>query len=146
MSFTETVPVAQDPVDEAGVPKLQVGSSKVREFDVAAVAAVPDGEVCGVEVNGRTIALCRLGDEVFALSGTCSYHPIPLDGATLEGEVLTCQWYGAQFDIRTGESVFLRSVTALATYPTSVRDGRVFVRLPVEPARSASNSWVGAER
>ena len=43
---------------------------------------------------------------------------------------------GARFDVRTGESVFLRSVRPLATYPTAVRDGRVFVQLPVVAANA----------
>src|SRR5690606_29772782 len=77
----------------------------LHEVEVMDVNEIPEGEARGVEVDGREITLCKLGEEVFALSGACSYHPIPLRGAKLEGEVLTCRWYGAQFDVRTGESV-----------------------------------------
>lgn len=105
-----------------------------REVDVTALSDIPSGEVHGVKVDGREIALCRLGEEVYAVSGACSYHPIPLRGAKLDGEVLTCQWYGVQFDVRTGESIFLSSVQPLATYPAAIRDGRVWVQLPAAEA------------
>lgn len=104
-----------------------------RNVEVAALRELPAGEAHQVGVEGREITLCRLEERVYALGGACSYHPLPLDGAPLDGEVLTCPWYGAQFDVRTGESVFLRSARPLATYPAAVRDGRVFVRLPIEP-------------
>ena len=127
-------------------PAVEEQSAALREVEVAAMSGLPDGEAYGIDVEGREIALCRRGEQVYALSGTCAYHPIPLRGATLEGEVLTCPWYGAQFDVRTGESVFLRLVRPLATYPTAVRGGKVFVQLPREPAPPPSSRWVGAER
>ena len=140
-----TGPSAAAPCDAGDTPTLRQEPSTLREVAVATVGDIPASEVRGVEVEGREISLCRLDGEVFALSGACSYHPIPLRGAKLEGEVLTCQWYGAQFDVRTGESVFLRSVRPLATYPTVVRAGRVFVQLPVSPAGAATSHWMGAE-
>lgn len=137
-----SVAASTDPED---APTLREEPTVLHEVEVTAVAEIPDGEVRGIEVAGREVALCKLDEQVYALGGTCSYHPIPLRGAKLDGDVLTCRWYGAQFDVRTGESVFLRSVRPLATYPTVVRDGRVFVQLPVAPAGAATSRWVGAE-
>jgi nitrite reductase/ring-hydroxylating ferredoxin subunit len=130
--------------DGPATPVEPVEPLALHEVEVMAASEIPEGAARGVEVEGREIALCKLGEEVFALSGACSYHPIPLRGAKLEGEVLTCQWYGAQFDVRTGESVFLRSVKPLVTYPTTVRDGRVFVEVPLAAAEAGSR-WVGAK-
>jgi nitrite reductase/ring-hydroxylating ferredoxin subunit len=130
------------PVDGRDAPVLREEEVAIHELEVARIGEIPDGEVCGVEAGGREIALCKLDEQVFALSGACSYHPIPLAGAKLDGEVLTCQWYGAQFDVRTGESVFLRSVRPLATYPTRVHEGRVFVQLPLEVKEPAAIRWV----
>lgn len=140
-SWTMGLPAAA-PADVRDATVLREEPVVIREFAVARVGEIPDGEVYGVEVEGREIALCKLDEQVFALSGACSYHAIPLAGAKLDGEVLTCQWYGAQFDVRTGESVFLRSVRPLATYPTRVRGGRVFVQLPPVVEQPAASRWV----
>lgn len=111
-------------------PDPIAGEDSYHYVDVAPFADLPDGEATTVRVAGREVALCRQGEEVFAVTGACSYHPLPLRGGKVEGDVLTCEWYGAQFDLRTGESVFLRSVRPLDTYPTTVRDGRVFLQVP----------------
>ena len=118
-----------------------------------ATARVIMGELWGAAAPTRTDSATIYADIRLDAGGS-----IPIDAdaderalivvggdAKLDGEVLTCPWYGAQFDVRTGESVFLRSVGPLATHPTSVREGRVFVRLPVEPTPPTSR-WVGAER
>lgn len=124
------------------------GADPARLYEVLATEAneIPIGEVVSVEVAGREIAICRLEDEVFALSGSCSYHPIPLWGARLEGETLTCPWYGAQFDVRTGDSVFLSSAKPLTRFRTELRDGRIFVEVPWDPSAPEPSRWVGAGR
>lgn len=143
--WTTGVPTAASAeTGDAPVPRHAMAT--LREVELLTVSEIPEGEVRGVEVDGREIALCKLDEQVYALSGECSYHPAPLRGAKLDGEVLTCHWYGAQFDVRTGETVFLQSVRPLATYATAVRDGRVFVQIPVAPTGVTPSRWVGAER
>jgi nitrite reductase/ring-hydroxylating ferredoxin subunit len=51
--------------------------------------------------------------------------------------VLECPWHGARFDVRTGGCLAGPATDAIATWPVTVADGRVYVgerRAPVEEA------------
>jgi nitrite reductase/ring-hydroxylating ferredoxin subunit len=51
--------------------------------------------------------------------------------------VLECPWHGARFDVRTGGCLAGPATDAIATWPVTVVDGRVYVgarRAPVEEA------------
>jgi len=69
----------------------------------AATTLVNNAGVC-VEVEGKRIALFRSGDEIFAIDDACTHRGGPLSEGDLVGEVVTCPWHGATFDLRTGET------------------------------------------
>ena len=59
-----------------------------------------------VTVNGRHVALFRLGDEFFAIDNLCLHKAGPLcDGQIDAGDVVTCPWHGWSYEIRTGTLV-----------------------------------------
>lgn len=99
----------------------------MREIDVAALDAVPEGEARGLEVDGEEIVLCNVEGEIYALQGRCTHQDLPLDGGAVEDGVLTCDWHGAEFDVCTGGVKTLPATRGLRTYETRVRDGRVYV-------------------
>jgi 3-phenylpropionate/trans-cinnamate dioxygenase ferredoxin subunit len=100
-----------------------------REIDVLALEAVPEGEARGVTVEGRELVLCNVEGEIYALAGSCTHREFSLDGAEVEGGVLTCEWHGAEFDVCSGHARTLPATRALKTYETRVEDGRVLVVL-----------------
>jgi 3-phenylpropionate/trans-cinnamate dioxygenase ferredoxin subunit len=106
----------------------------VREIDVTAVSAVPEGEARGFDVAGREIVLCNVEGEIYALQGMCTHEELPLDGGEVEDGVLTCEWHGAAFDVCTGRARTLPATRALKTYETHVRDGRIFVVVETDGA------------
>ena len=55
-----------------------------------------------VTVNGRHVALFRLGDEFFALDNMCLHRGGPICEGPIENEVVTCPWHGWSYEIRTG--------------------------------------------
>ena len=58
-----------------------------------------------VTVNGRHVALFRLGDEFFALDNMCLHRGGPLcDGDIVDG-VVTCPWHFWSYEIKTGTMV-----------------------------------------
>lgn len=99
----------------------------MREIDVAALSAVPEGEARGFELEGREIVLCNVAGEIYALQGMCTHQELPLDGGEVEDGVLTCEWHGAEFDVCTGSAKTLPATRGLRTYETRVRDGRIYV-------------------
>jgi nitrite reductase (NADH) small subunit/3-phenylpropionate/trans-cinnamate dioxygenase ferredoxin subunit len=59
-----------------------------------------------VTVDGRHVALFRLGDEFFAIDNLCLHKAGPLcDGEIDGGDVVTCPWHGWSYEIRTGTMV-----------------------------------------
>ena len=74
--------------------------------------------------------LCNLEGEVYALQGYCSHEQLPLDGGEIEDGILTCEWHGAQFDVRTGAVCSPPASIPLRGFDTRVDDeGRVFVTI-----------------
>lgn len=58
-----------------------------------------------VTVNGRHVALFRLGDDFFALDNMCLHRGGPLCDGPIDREVVTCPWHGWSYAIRTGTMV-----------------------------------------
>lgn len=113
-----------------------------RERVVAAVDDFEEGEVRRVEVNGRGVAVARVGDEFHAVSDACPHKGARFslvgddargDGGTL-GELdadactIKCPYHYWEFDLRTGD-VAGSSKKRVPTFETTVSDGDVSVRL-----------------
>ena len=59
-----------------------------------------------VVVNGRHVALFRLGDEFFAIDNLCLHKAGPLCEGQIDGkDVVTCPWHGWSYEVRTGTLV-----------------------------------------
>ena len=59
-----------------------------------------------VTVDGRHVAVFRLGDEFFAIDNLCLHKAGPLCEGGIDGaDVVTCPWHGWSYDIRTGTLV-----------------------------------------
>jgi nitrite reductase (NADH) small subunit len=59
-----------------------------------------------VTVDGRHVALFRLGDEFFAIDNLCLHKAGPLcEGQIDSKDVVTCPWHGWSYDIRSGALV-----------------------------------------
>ena len=88
-----------------------------------------DGEIRRVEVDGREIALIRVGDRVYALADRCSHQNVSLsDGEIdLDEMVLECPKHGAAFSLETGEAMSLPATRGVASYDVEVTDGDVRV-------------------
>ena len=106
---------------------------------------VPVGEVRQFKLDGREIALARVGEgECYAVGGRCTHLRAALGKGTLEGETLTCPWHGSQFDVTSGkllrwvqEPAWLRVMAGLIpafmrrdvpSYEVRVEDGQVLVK------------------
>ena len=55
-----------------------------------------------VHVNGRHVAVFRLGDEFFALDNMCLHRGGPLCDGEIANGVVTCPWHFWSYEIRTG--------------------------------------------
>ena len=84
------------------------------------------------KLGAKQVALFAAGDSIYACSNRCPHEGYPLREGTLDGGcVLTCNWHGWRFDLRTGDN--LLQGDRLRIYPTKVVDGVVWVDLSDPP-------------
>jgi len=87
------------------------------------------GEVLGVEVAGRSIALYATDDGIFATDNICTHAYACLSDGWLDGEVIECPLHAARFDIRTGKVLDPPATEDLKTYPARMVGDEIQIRL-----------------
>ncbi len=112
-------------VDRVVTPLLEDGYVRICSVD-----EIPDGGGKALRAGEERIAVFRDGDKIHTLSNTCRHQGGPIgEGRILDG-CITCPWHGWQYTPGTGKSP-PPFEEVIATYPTRVVDGSVFV-LPVQ--------------
>ena len=95
----------------------------------AARGDLAEGEVLGVEIAGRSIALYAADDGIFATDNICTHAYACLSDGWLDGEVIECPLHAARFDIRTGKVLDPPATEDLKTYPARVVGEEIQIRL-----------------
>ncbi|MDP2497527.1 MAG: non-heme iron oxygenase ferredoxin subunit [Candidatus Palauibacterales bacterium] len=96
---------------------------------VATVDDLSEGELMGVEVDGREIVLANRGGTVYALEDCCSHEEFPLSDGEITGDQLTCALHGARFDLETGEAKALPAVMPVDTFECRVEGDEIQVKV-----------------
>ncbi len=98
---------------------------------VAAVADVPEGNVKGVRVGEREIALDHLpGGEFHASDNICTHEYALLSDGWLENGCIECPLHAGQFDIRTGKAMCAPVDRDIAKFEIKVEGADLLVKLP----------------
>lgn len=87
------------------------------------------GEKQAACLEDREILICRVADDYYAVGGRCTHSAWPLSGEPLEGLEIVCTLHGARFDLRDGCPTGGPASKPLATFPTELRDGELYVSL-----------------
>ena len=88
-----------------------------------------DGRVRTATVDGRTLAVSRVGDRYGVLDNHCPHQGGPLGEGSIENGWLRCPWHGYDYDPLTGVPPVGFS-DAPECFTTEVRDDGVYVDLP----------------
>jgi len=99
----------------------------------ATLAELPEGETLAVHVEGKALCLARCEGEVYAFADNCSHRDFPLSQGELDVEdcTITCEWHGAQFDVRTGRALCLPATKPIAVFPCRVEGEEIQVDVAV---------------
>jgi len=89
-----------------------------------------------VTADGVEMVLCRSDGGFFALGNICSHAYARLSDGHTEGNQVFCPIHMGSFDIRTGEAIASPCYEPIATYPTRVDGGIVFVCPVANPPKS----------
>ena len=83
----------------------------------------------GVRIGETQVAVVRLEDGIYAVDDVCTHEYALLSEGFCEDGKLECPLHQACFDIRTGKALNEPAEVPVATYPTKVEDGAVFVQV-----------------
>ena len=82
-----------------------------------------------VEAEGQTIALFNVEGAFYAIDGICSHVGGPLGEGSLEGEVVTCPWHRARFNVKTGAVLSPPADSDLRSFPLMIEGSDVLVEM-----------------
>ena len=88
-----------------------------------------EGEVIGVAVAGRDIAIYKIDGELFATDDCCTHAYARLSEGWLDRDEIECPLHAGRFDIRTGAATAPPCVDPVKTYPVRVAGDEIQVKL-----------------
>jgi NADPH-dependent 2,4-dienoyl-CoA reductase/sulfur reductase-like enzyme/nitrite reductase/ring-hydroxylating ferredoxin subunit len=97
----------------------------------AAGTLQPGGKILG-HAGGEPVLLARLGEELVAISATCTHYGGPLAEGLIEGETVRCPWHHACFSLRSGEALRAPALSPVACWQVERRGEQVFVTKKLE--------------
>ena len=98
-------------------------------IDAVARDDVPEGDVVGVKVAGKDIALYEVEGEIFATDNLCTHGAARLSDGFLEGREIECPLHQGSFDIKTGRAVSVPCKDDIRVYPVKIENGKVFIQV-----------------
>jgi len=98
-------------------------------FKAAERGALGEGEVIGVIVEGREIALYEMDGDIFATDDICTHAYAKLSDCWFDRGEIECPLHAGRFDARTGKATAPPCIDDLKTYPTRVEAGEIQVKL-----------------
>ncbi len=98
-------------------------------IDAAAVSDVPEGDVVGVRVGGKEIALYEVEGEVFATDNICTHGHARMSDGFLEGKEIECPLHQGKFDVCTGQALCAPLTDNIKTYAVRIENMRVMLKL-----------------
>jgi NADPH-dependent 2,4-dienoyl-CoA reductase/sulfur reductase-like enzyme/nitrite reductase/ring-hydroxylating ferredoxin subunit len=82
---------------------------------------------------GEAVMIVRRGEEVFAVSATCTHYSGPLGEGLVVGDTVRCPWHHARFSLRTGEAIGAPALNPVSCWAVERVAGRVRVTGRSEP-------------
>ncbi|MFZ0625224.1 MAG: non-heme iron oxygenase ferredoxin subunit [Acidimicrobiia bacterium] len=101
------------------------------KVEIGALASLPRDRGVRVTVGEESIAVFRIGDDVYAIGDRCSHAEASLAEGDVFGTDVECPRHGSEFDLTTGEPMSLPATRPVPTYPITIEDGTVFLDLEV---------------
>ncbi|NIT04531.1 Rieske 2Fe-2S domain-containing protein [Candidatus Saccharibacteria bacterium] len=96
---------------------------------VAKTSDISDGQIRPFEVEGKTVAVARLGEEFFAIDDICTHARCSLGEGVLIDEEVECPCHGSRFNVKSGAVRFLPATVPIKTYKVKVEGDEVSVEI-----------------
>ncbi|HVC53601.1 MAG TPA: non-heme iron oxygenase ferredoxin subunit [Stellaceae bacterium] len=96
---------------------------------VAARADLAEGEVIGLVVAGREVAIYDLDGELFATDDICTHAYARLSDGWLDRGEIECPLHAGRFDVKTGAATAPPCVDAIKTHPVRLIGDNIEINL-----------------
>jgi 3-phenylpropionate/trans-cinnamate dioxygenase ferredoxin subunit/naphthalene 1,2-dioxygenase system ferredoxin subunit len=98
-------------------------------FPAMKASELAEGTMSALDINGVHVLLAKIGDEVSALSGTCTHEDADLGLGFIIEDRVVCPLHLSQFDLRTGQVLNPPATVPLRTFNAKIENGMVFVEV-----------------
>jgi naphthalene 1,2-dioxygenase ferredoxin component len=98
-------------------------------FYALAANDLPTDDVLGVMVEDKDIAICTVGEAVYAIDNVCSHGNARLCNGFLDGHEIECPLHQGKFDVRDGKPLCDPVTEGVRSYPVKISEGHVWVQL-----------------
>jgi 3-phenylpropionate/trans-cinnamate dioxygenase ferredoxin component len=98
-------------------------------IDTVAFDDIDDEDVMRFDHDGRTFAIYRVDDAVYASDGLCTHEHVHLSDGFVMEHVIECPKHNGRFDIRDGRPLCAPVCEKLTTYPAKVEGGRILIEV-----------------
>ena len=98
-------------------------------IELAAVEAIPEDDVIGIDAGGKSFALYLVEGEVYVTDNICTHGNARLCDGFLEGHEIECPLHQGKFDIRNGKAMCAPLTEDVKIYPVKIEGTRVLVEV-----------------
>jgi len=109
------------------------------DHKVMSLDQIEDGAAAKVEIDGRVLALIRLGNSAYAIGDTCSHEEVSLSEGFVDADEcsIECWRHGASFDLVSGAPTSLPAVKPVPTYEVKVIEGEIWVTVSSDSEKAS---------
>jgi nitrite reductase/ring-hydroxylating ferredoxin subunit len=96
---------------------------------VAGKEEIAPGQGKAVEVGGHKVAVFNVNGSYCAIGDACTHQGAPLSDGFVSGNIVTCPWHGAKFDLTSGKALSPPASGGVACYKARVTDYSVDIEI-----------------
>lgn len=98
------------------------------KVNVGKVRDIPVGTMVSSHIGEEEILVANVEGKFYAMRSTCNHMGGPLNKGELDGNILTCPWHGAKWDVTTGKLIsFYTPLPPEPVYKTMIEGEDLFV-------------------
>jgi nitrite reductase/ring-hydroxylating ferredoxin subunit/uncharacterized membrane protein len=112
-----------------GVDNTAFDQEPAQWAEVLTVDELSDGKLIHTTADGADVLLFRDGDDVYAISDTCTHRGCSLSDGTVKTGTVICPCHGSTFRLADGGVVRGPATAPQPAYHTRIVEGRVEVRV-----------------
>lgn len=96
---------------------------------ITKVENIPPREGRALKIGGDELAIFNVNGRFLTIENSCPHKGGPLCDGIVSGTTVVCPLHGQRFDLETGMPVLASQAGCLATFPTRVDEGIIYVDL-----------------